>query len=339
MKISLCIICKDEEKKIARCINSVKEKVDEIVVVDTGSTDNTINIVKELGAKVFEIPWENDFAKARNHAISKCKGNWIVFLDADEYLLGSCLNNLRPYIIQAENNKHDFILVEILNEQKDRIQNTFKTIRIFKNHPTIIYKGSIHELLYKEGGQLKGIDYSEYLRVLHDGYIKEVVDEKQKIDRNITMLLKEYEKNPTSSDICYYLMESYSGKNDLEKTWEFANKILTYNNSTLSGVVQSTYDRLLDVCQKTHKTIEEILDIYNKAIEADSQYPDFDFRLGCYLYKSEAYEKAIPYLNTCIAKMEVYKGAVSSRAMGNPIGVFQVLSQCRKNKRRNTVSC
>ena len=130
MKISLCIICKDEEKKIARCINSVKEKVDEIVVVDTGSTDNTINIVKELGAKVFEIPWENDFAKARNYAISKCKGNWIVFLDADEYLLGSCLNNLRPYIIQAENNKHDFILVEILNEQKDRIQNTFKTIRI-----------------------------------------------------------------------------------------------------------------------------------------------------------------------------------------------------------------
>ena len=328
MKISLCIICKDEEKKIARCINSVKEKVDEIVVVDTGSTDNTINIVKALGAKVFEIPWENDFAKARNYAISKCQGHWIVFLDADEYLLDSCLKNLRPCLLKAENDKHECILVELLNEENNKVHSTFKTIRIFKNHPNIKYEGSIHERLCKEGGNLSGVDYSVQLRVLHDGYSQEVVEEKQKANRNIEMLLKEYEKNPTSSDICYYLMDTYSCKDDVEKTLEFAEKTLAYNNSTLFGVVQTTYEKILEIYQRTERSIEEVLEVYNKALEVDTTYPDFDFRIAACFYQNKDFEKAIEYFEQCVAKMEVYRGAVISKVLGNPVNVFKILSQC-----------
>ena len=85
MKISACVITKNEEKNIARCINSYKDIVDEIILVDTGSTDNTVEIAKSLGAKIYYYEWQNDFSAAKNYALSMAKGDWIIFLDADEF--------------------------------------------------------------------------------------------------------------------------------------------------------------------------------------------------------------------------------------------------------------
>ena len=86
MKISLCMIAKNEEKFIGQAIRSVASIVAEIILVDTGSTDRTIAIAKELGAKVFEQPWNDDFSTPRNFGISKASGDWILVLDADEVI-------------------------------------------------------------------------------------------------------------------------------------------------------------------------------------------------------------------------------------------------------------
>jgi glycosyltransferase involved in cell wall biosynthesis len=88
MSISLCMIARDEEKTIAKAICSVKEIVDEIVVVDTGSKDDTIRIAESLGAKVFGFTWNHDFSEARNFAKSRCIKDWILVLDADEIISG-----------------------------------------------------------------------------------------------------------------------------------------------------------------------------------------------------------------------------------------------------------
>ncbi|WP_054739620.1 tetratricopeptide repeat-containing glycosyltransferase family 2 protein [Cellulosilyticum ruminicola] len=327
MKLSLCIICKNEEKKIARCINSVKEKVDEIIVVDTGSTDETIQIVKKLGAKVFEIPWENDFSKARNYAIDKSKGNWIIFLDADEYLMDMDLKGLRNQILTAENMKGEAIFCNIINENSDSIQNIFKTIRIFKRDPKIRYTGKIHELLNKEDGQIQLVDLADYIRIRHDGYSQDTVVEKNKMDRNLEMLLKEYELNPTSSDLCYYLMETYHGTREFEKAWSFGQKVLEYNNDTLSGIRQNTYNRLLELAPRIKKTSEEIKNLYEEAIQYDNSYPDFDFRYACYLYEQEKYDQVIEYIQVCLEKMETYSGTAASKTMGNLVGVLKILVQ------------
>ncbi|RPI67925.1 MAG: glycosyltransferase family 2 protein, partial [Geobacteraceae bacterium] len=82
--VSLCMIVKNEQSHLARCLRSVKPLVDEMIVVDTGSSDRTQDIAKIFGAKVFEFPWNNDFSKARNFSLSKAAGNWILVLDADE---------------------------------------------------------------------------------------------------------------------------------------------------------------------------------------------------------------------------------------------------------------
>ena len=86
MKISACVIVKNEEKNIGQWLNNMRQIADEIVVVDTGSTDNTINILENAGITPYHFTWCNDFAAAKNYAIQQATGDWIVFLDADEYI-------------------------------------------------------------------------------------------------------------------------------------------------------------------------------------------------------------------------------------------------------------
>ena len=82
--ISLCMMVKNEEEFLPRCLESVKDVVDEIVIVDTGSTDRTVEIAESYGARVYHHPWENDFSKHRNQSISYASGAWILEMDADE---------------------------------------------------------------------------------------------------------------------------------------------------------------------------------------------------------------------------------------------------------------
>ena len=90
--ISLCMIVKDEQDVLKRCLESVKNIVDEIIIVDTGSTDNTIEIAKEYTHKIYHLKWENDFAKARNYSLSKATKDYILWLDADDYLDNESIN-------------------------------------------------------------------------------------------------------------------------------------------------------------------------------------------------------------------------------------------------------
>ena len=84
MRISLCMIVKDEEEMLPGCLAAVAEHVDEIVVVDTGSTDRTVEIAESFGANVVEFPWNGSFADARNVSLDHATGDWILWLDADE---------------------------------------------------------------------------------------------------------------------------------------------------------------------------------------------------------------------------------------------------------------
>ena len=84
--LSICMIVKNEEELLARCLNSVKDLVDEIVIVDSGSTDKTLQIAKSFGAKIFYFEWCNDFSKARNFAFSKATSDYILWLDADDVM-------------------------------------------------------------------------------------------------------------------------------------------------------------------------------------------------------------------------------------------------------------
>ncbi|MDD2889882.1 MAG: glycosyltransferase family 2 protein, partial [bacterium] len=152
--ISLCMIVKDEEKNLPRCLDSFKDLVDEIIVVDTGSTDKTVEIAKSYGAKVYYFKWCDDFSAARNESLKYVTKEWILIIDADEYIdeenrkkIGTLLQN-PEYDAYAISTRNFFIPyspafdVNIL-------------IRLFKNIPGICYSGVIHNDLEESMQKLK----------------------------------------------------------------------------------------------------------------------------------------------------------------------------------------
>lgn len=144
MKISGCMIVKNESKNIARCINSYKKIVDEIIVVDTGSTDNTVEIAEELGAKVFFRKWDNDFAAAKNYALDRTNGDWIIFLDADEYFSTESLVVIKQILKKIAGSK-SFIqqtyLVQYLSFNQHAKPNQSNPLLMFLRIPYVKFFG------------------------------------------------------------------------------------------------------------------------------------------------------------------------------------------------------
>jgi len=149
ISLSVCVITKNEEKFIEKCLLSVKDIAGEIILADTGSTDNTIDIAKRCGAKVYTTTWTNDYSHARNFAIDKASCDWILFLDADEYLEAG--DNILKVL---EKHKHaastgGFLLerLDVFRDKKTgRIDHyPVGLVRLFRNNPAFRFRGTVHE--------------------------------------------------------------------------------------------------------------------------------------------------------------------------------------------------
>jgi tetratricopeptide (TPR) repeat protein len=142
--VSLCIIARDEEATIGMAIKSVLALVDELIVVDTGSQDNTRIIAEGYGAKVFEVPWGDDFSAARNAALDQATGKWILFLDADEFL-----EPVRP--VEFQRLLHDpaaaGFRLRVVSRGGEKSGTMTSRVRLFRNVPEVRYRYPIHERL------------------------------------------------------------------------------------------------------------------------------------------------------------------------------------------------
>jgi glycosyltransferase involved in cell wall biosynthesis len=131
MKLSLCMIVKNEEATLSKSLSSVKNVVDEMVVLDTGSTDRTPEIAKKFGAKVHHFEWCNDFSAARNEALKYVTGDWILVLDADETLSQKIVPQLQQAIRREE-----YVLINLLRHEVGAEQSPYSLVsRLFRNHP------------------------------------------------------------------------------------------------------------------------------------------------------------------------------------------------------------
>lgn len=139
--VSACLIVLNEEKRIAKVINNIKNYVDEIVIVDGGSMDNTATIAEKSGARVFCRKWDNNFGAQRNFAIKKAKGDWVFIIDADETASRGLLKALKPLSKAKNVDGYAFTRKNYINNKIDRIEKT--KINLFKRHAR--YKAKIHE--------------------------------------------------------------------------------------------------------------------------------------------------------------------------------------------------
>jgi len=173
--LSLCMIVKNEEDHLARCLLSVKPIVDEMIIVDTGSTDRTKDIAKIFGAKVIDFEWTDNFAKARNFSLSKASGDWLLILDADETISSQDLHVISEIINMDKRIAYSFITRNYVHNimtvgwtandgkynQEEAGSGWFpgKKVRLFPNDSRIQFENQVHEIvepsLKKAGIQIK----------------------------------------------------------------------------------------------------------------------------------------------------------------------------------------
>lgn len=342
MKISLCLITKDEERHIKKCINSVANIVDEIIVVDTGSTDKTVEIAKELGAKIINFEWVNDFSKARNYAIEQCTGNWIIFLDADEYLKEDCQEALLNQIKVAHSSKKDAIFIELINidEMTEELHGVMKNIRVFKKTPVLRYVKPIHERLEHLSGKIDVLDASKYVKLYHTGYSRNIVKEKNKSQRNLDLLFKQLEKNPTSSDVNYYIAESFLLEYKYEEAIEYCDQVDKYHNSTSEGAYTNNKLNKLMCLVGLNANEARLIETYEEAIRVNGIFPDYDYVVTKYYLDKNNLDKAEEYLLRCIDKMNKYNGITEAKCFGHSEHIFEILArvQIHKNQLSNAIS-
>ena len=211
--ISLCMMVKNEEDQLPRCLDRLKDVVDEIIVVDTGSTDRTVEIASSYGAKVYHHAWEDNFSKHRNQSLSYASMEWILTMDADEEFFSEDAPKIRSLLKETNAN---FLYIQCYDlERTGEVHGVFNKIGIFKNGMGMYYTQRVHN-------QLRTVGKGEYtkLRFKHYGYdlSKEKMDAKHK--RTTTLLLKEIEDEPENPYPHYQLAASYSMHREFEKAIE-----------------------------------------------------------------------------------------------------------------------
>jgi tetratricopeptide (TPR) repeat protein len=198
LKISLCMIVKDEEEMLPGCLEAVAGAVDEIIVVDTGSTDGTVAIAESFGATIVHFPWNGSFSDARNVGLDAASGDWLFYLDADEHLVPGDAAKLRSLLGRTW--REGFHLVETNYTGTDETGTavTHLALRIFRNRPEYRFEGRIHE---QKTGRMPTYLPERFeattIRIRHYGYLKSRISAKEKSRRNIELLLQEAQDAPT----------------------------------------------------------------------------------------------------------------------------------------------
>lgn len=233
--ISACLIVKNEERFIKKCLESIKDFVDEIIVVDTGSIDRTKEIASGFNAKIFDYKWCDDFSKARNFSLEKAEYDWILSIDADESISNEDMKKLREIIELNEAEGYYFILRDYTNErgrigwksssndkyEESKVASGFtedKIIRFFKKG--YYFEGKIHETVENSIRKAGGKVFLSDVVIHHYGNVRSGEELMEKKEKYIAMLKDKVEKGSEEKEkyyVFYELAREQVAKGDLEE--------------------------------------------------------------------------------------------------------------------------
>jgi len=208
--LSLCMIVKNEEAVLDACLKSVHEVVDEIVIVDTGSTDSTREIARSYRAEIIDYEWKSDFSQARNTSLEIAKGKWILVLDADEVLTDPAQKNLRDTTLHTGADALSLVIRNQNPEGELQAYSDFYLTRLFRNDDNYRFEGMIHEQIRPSIEKNGGIIEKSDLVIEHHGYGKKTVQGGvSRAKRNLQILEQTLKKTPDDSYLLYQLGVTY----------------------------------------------------------------------------------------------------------------------------------
>lgn len=309
--VSLCMITKNEESFLAQCLESVNLVVDEIIIVDTGSTDKTVEIAKDYGAKVYDFPWTNNFSDARNEFFKYVTGDWILVLDADEVLSPESKNNLKE-IIKLPVKQLTGYQVKIRNytqasNEMDMVEHY--TMRIFPNSSELRYTGVIHEQVehIEDKNKLDRLLTNDII-IFHYGYERQLMRERAKSDRNLEMLNQAIDKDKNNAFHYFNLGLTYKVAGKLEESLEaFKTSIrICKEKERFPTYISATYSYTLSVLDELLK-FEEAVELGKEAEEFARNNGDYWINIGTAYTGVGEYDKALEcYKKASILRTEEF---------------------------------
>ena len=303
-KISACYIVKNAAEDFRRSLESVAKFVDEIVVVDTGSTDETVEVAKNFGAKIFHEPWQDDFSAPRNVALREATGDWVVFLDADEYFVNGCAKNLRTAVKLAQKAQVPGLAVKWVNVDADNgnaVINASYVLRIFQRTPNVHYVGKIHEEVFSGEEHLTLVMApAELLTLNHTGYSATL--SRAKAERNLKLLLEELATSDKPERIYSYLTDAYYALEDWANVEKFARLDLNARFNPSNRPIRL----LIECLEKNPSRFEECFEISKLAVARYPLVPEFSAKLADCFARKGNYREAVAEMNRALEKFKNY---------------------------------
>ena len=327
VRLSQCMIVKNEEKNIERALSWAKGVAFEQIVVDTGSTDRTVEIAESMGAKVYHFEWINDFSAAKNYAIEQATGNWIAFLDADEYFPDEDVKTLMTLLRQIESDQNlrklnSALRCPIANvDDKGKPFLVVRQDRVFRNVSEIRYSGKIHEMLITRDPIMEAPE----LTIIHTGYSQSAYAETGKAFRNVDLIREELNRDPDNATLkCYFAdsLRATGDKNDVAYAEKLYREALESDQTILSELKQGAYAYLIANYLDNEEENEADLSLCLKAYAEFPENPDFCFFYGRYLYVVGDFKQAWEKLIECENLLKKDTVDMGSYALRNPMMVF-----------------
>ena len=314
--VSVCLIVKNEEDFLETALTSARcvLMADDIVVVDTGSTDTTKEIAEKLGANVFDFEWCDDFSAAKNFAAAKAANDWILALDADEELMSADLECLAALL-------SDELTVGVCSFLELSTKSSSPLSRLY-NRKNYMFKNSIHEQIEPIIGSVQKKTKDVPILIVHHGYISTEERVHGKLERNERLLKRELEKHPDDPYLLFQLGKSFFyNDRDLQLACDYFAKALSSSPDVRLEYVYNTVECYGYALINTEQ-YEKALELLDRYLEHYGNKPQFRFLTGHILQNNAMLIEAVEFYESCIgADITDYSGITSYLSYYN-IGVI-----------------
>lgn len=288
--ISVCIIAKNEEANIERCLSSLAPYGFEIVVVDTGSTDKTKEIAAKYTDRIFDFEWTDNFSEARNYSLQMASNNWIFMMDCDEWIDSVDIKEMDYFRKKYPDYAGSISRKNIVGEPGNSSIYIDRTERLF-SRKHYHYVSAIHEqLIPKHGGQLQSLLLNTTIN--HSGYLLSPQEKIEKAKRNLKLLFQQMVEEPNNPYVYFQIGKSYQAIDDFQKAIPFFEKAISYDLDSSLVYVTMLYAQY-GLCLIYTGQAKKALTIYQRVYDSFTHSADFVFTMGRIYLENHMYEEAL----------------------------------------------
>lgn len=290
---ALTMIVKNEQNNIKGALDSIESIMDEIVICDTGSTDNTIQYIELYGVTIINSQWQNDFSHARNRAIDACSSRWIMWMDADDRFDEHSTEHLLNLIASHKKQGAAFCIV---NKRYNTSSLDFLQVRLFPRLNSVRFEQKIHEqIMYSLERNKIPFSCHPEIRIHHVGYQNPEIS-KQKARRNIRLLHREIKNNPHDSILHMNLADCYLLIGKIENSLKWYHKVLDNKQLHLKNLDVYTQSLItIAIINYNKNNLDTAQCCLQQCLRYDPKRNDAYFYLGKIFFDKKDVEKALEY--------------------------------------------